>query len=222
MLLSEAFRTSHTSPAMKAAVRGVDASGMAKLALGGVDTTGMAKLALGGVDTSGLAKLALGGVDTSPVLPQALRALSASPAMRATLGGMDTSGLAKLAFAWAKSAVQLVDLASTSAWAESATYLIAALEDSAGVESFADSAGIEIEPMLTRASPNDIASDSLARKRRRAVLLTAAVYLAAALTLHLSNYISTPDPVFDPHQFITDEFIAMGLALAFYCAFWAV
>jgi hypothetical protein len=171
-----------------------------KLALGGVDTSAMAKLALGGLDTSGMAKAALSGVDTSSVLRQALQALSASPAMKAALGGLDTSGFAKLAFAWAKSAAQLV-------------------EDSAGVESFADSAVIEVEPTLTRASPNDISSDSLARKRRRAVLLATAVYLAAALALHLSNYMSTPDPVFDPHQFITDEFIAVGLALAFYSAF---
>jgi hypothetical protein len=50
------------------------------------------------------------------------------------------------------------------------------------------------------------------------MLLSTATYLATALALHLSNFLSTKDPVFDPHQFISDEILAIGLALALYCA----
>ena len=51
-------------------------------------------------------------------------------------------------------------------------------------------------------------------------LYTLAIYIASAIALHLSNFLTTTNPVFDPHLFLVDEFFAMALALAFYCAFW--
>ncbi len=130
--------------------------------------------------------------------------------------------------AWAEAAARLADLARTSPWAESVSSLTSALEDPAWVESFVTSAGVTTEttPTGPTHSPPEVrAAEPLARKRRHAVLLTTGVYLAAALALHLSNFMSTYDPVFDPHLFITDKFIAIGLALALFCAicaFWKI
>jgi hypothetical protein len=47
-----------------------------------------------------------------------------------------------------------------------------------------------------------------------AVAWALAVYIAAAIALHTSNFLTTHDPKFDPHQFITDEFGAIVLAPA--------
>jgi hypothetical protein len=60
---------------------------------------------------------------------------------------------------------------------------------------------------------------SATSKTKQLFLLTAAIYIASALALHLSNAMSISNPVFDLHQFLTDEFVAMSLALAFYSAF---
>jgi hypothetical protein len=122
--------------------------------------------------------------------------------------------------AWLETAAQLSDIANTSPWAESVSSLTAVLGDSAWLEAFAAAAGVEIELDTSEGLPSEVPAEPLDRRRKRGDLLTVAIYLAAAVALHLSNYATTPDPVFDPHQFITDEFLAIGLALAFYCAFW--
>lgn len=48
----------------------------------------------------------------------------------------------------------------------------------------------------------------------RSRMIAFAAYFIAALSLHLSNVMTTRDRVFDSHQFLTDEFLAIGLALA--------
>ena len=53
-----------------------------------------------------------------------------------------------------------------------------------------------------------------ARAIKQAGVFSAATYIVAALSLHLSNFLSTTNPVFDPHQFITDEWTAIAVALA--------
>jgi hypothetical protein len=122
--------------------------------------------------------------------------------------------------AWGQTSTLLEDLAQNSAWTESVAAFTAALEDPAWTEEFVAAAGIESVPPAEEAEPTKVLTDAVERKRKQGIGLTVAAYLAAAVALHLSNYMTTPDPVFDPHQFITDEFLAIGLALALYCAFW--
>jgi len=56
------------------------------------------------------------------------------------------------------------------------------------------------------------------RHHNAALTVAVAVYIFAALALHLSNIVSTHDRVSDPHQLITDQFMAMALALAVFSA----
>jgi hypothetical protein len=101
---------------------------------------------------------------------------------------------------WAQTAASLVELVEAPEWL---------------AESFKAPESTEsIQPL-----PDDSAVPSVASKIRQVLLLTAAIYIASAMALHLSNAISVKDPVFDLHQFLTYEFIAMSLALAFYSAF---
>src|SRR5260370_391865 len=59
-------------------------------------------------------------------------------------------------------------------------------------------------------------SVSPARHHNAALIAAFAVYIIAALALHISNIASTHDRVFDPHRLITDQFIAMALAIALF------
>jgi hypothetical protein len=122
---------------------------------------------------------------------------------------------------WAESATRLIEFASTSAWADAASSLRAILEDRSLRESFV--AAVDIEPSRTNRADSgeeDKAAKPSPRDSKRGISFTTAIYLAAALALHLTNFATTRDPVFDPHQFLVDEFVAMGLALTFYCTFW--
>jgi len=61
-------------------------------------------------------------------------------------------------------------------------------------------------------------SGSPTRHHNAAFTVAVAVYIFAALALHVSNIASTHDRVFDPHQLIADQFMAMALALAVFSA----
>ena len=122
---------------------------------------------------------------------------------------------------WEESATRLAELTSTSAWADIVASLTAVVEDDSLLESFV--AAADIQPALAETA--DLRAEgeapvSPAQWIKRGLLYAAAIYIVAAIALHLSNFLTTPNPVFDPHLFLVDEFIAMGLALAFYCAFW--
>jgi hypothetical protein len=121
----------------------------------------------------------------------------------------------------ADDAAQLVELADMSAWGPAVSSLTGALEDPSWLESFAGSANIEIE--LPSAKPHDIPAesadaDSKARLLKQAVLPTVTAYLVAAVSLHLTNFLTTKNPEFDPHQFVTDEITALAFALAVFGA----
>jgi hypothetical protein len=121
-------------------------------------------------------------------------------------------------------ASQLVKLASASAWGPSMSSLADALEDPSWLDSFAGSAKIDIERSVTK--PADVPPESTdaapkSRLLKQAVLPSVATYVVAAVSLHLSNFLSIQNPVFDPHQFITDEYTAIALALTVFGVLWA-
>jgi hypothetical protein len=122
--------------------------------------------------------------------------------------------------AWEETAAALQDLASNSVWGEPVSALAEVLADSDWVEEFADAAGIETVPTAEATVSGEASPEAAELKRKRGRLFTITVYLTVAIALHLSNYLTTPDPVFDPHLFLNDEFMAIGLALTFFCAFW--
>jgi hypothetical protein len=114
-------------------------------------------------------------------------------------------------------AARLVELAGTSPWTQSMASLTTALQDPSWLRLFIESADTEIEPAevdFADLAPETVDANPTARAIKQAGVFSAATYIVAALSLHLSNFLSTTNPVFDPHQFITDEWTAIAVALA--------
>jgi phosphatidylglycerophosphatase A len=122
---------------------------------------------------------------------------------------------------WEQSATELADLTNASPWADIASSFTTILEDPSLQESFATAE--DVVPILAETADiraENEATEPAARRIKLGLLYTLAIYIVSALALHISNFMTAKSPVFDPHQFLTDEFIAMALALAFYCSFW--
>ena len=114
---------------------------------------------------------------------------------------------------WTAQATNLLELAGMSAWGTTAHTLSAVLDDPGQMET------TEVE--VQRSPPyaaDAIVKKPLSHEIKAAAWCAGATYVAAAVALHLSNFLSTKDPVFDPHQFFSDEFNALGVALAVFCA----
>ena len=57
------------------------------------------------------------------------------------------------------------------------------------------------------------------QQSRTLAVVAIGIYISCMLALHISNAATTEDPVFDAHKFLSDQMVAIGLALSVYGTF---